>query len=270
MPSLATLVPTYLPYWSTYLPFCLTVSVTRLGDLLHLGQHFKASGKNYFAQIAHILAIFVKVSKSFIFLVQSFLGNFYIHLATFSGHTSSNVFWHFFNRIFQIFSMSHHRQLIRIITLRSPTRRHIKNVVLIVVATFVTFVTFFRDDFFSRHGSESKNIFRSKNLLIDTKNLNDATAFDGTSFDVTSVDKTTTSLYDLTIRRHNTSTSQYDVSNEVQGTMLQNIFWRNWLYAVACLCLNFGVTMKIQNLHHSNLHLTNLHKFYSFSQRIYL
>ena len=31
----------------------------------------------------HYLAIFVKVSKSFIFLVKSFLGNFYRHLATF-------------------------------------------------------------------------------------------------------------------------------------------------------------------------------------------
>ena len=29
-------------------------SVTRLGDLLLLGQLFKAYGNNYFAQIAHI------------------------------------------------------------------------------------------------------------------------------------------------------------------------------------------------------------------------
>ena len=35
-----------------------TVSVTRLGDLLHFGQLFKASGNNYFAQIAHILGNF--------------------------------------------------------------------------------------------------------------------------------------------------------------------------------------------------------------------
>ena len=31
-------------------------SVTRLGDLLHFGQLFKACGNNYFAQIAHILS----------------------------------------------------------------------------------------------------------------------------------------------------------------------------------------------------------------------
>ena len=29
-------------------------SVTKLGDLLHFGQLFKAFGNNYFAQIAHI------------------------------------------------------------------------------------------------------------------------------------------------------------------------------------------------------------------------
>ena len=44
-----------------------------MGDLLDFGQLFKA--------------IFVKVSKSIIFLVKSFLGNFYRHLAIFSGHT---------------------------------------------------------------------------------------------------------------------------------------------------------------------------------------
>ena len=31
-------------------------SVTRLGDLLHFGQLFKACGKNYFTQIAHIFS----------------------------------------------------------------------------------------------------------------------------------------------------------------------------------------------------------------------
>ena len=35
------------------------ISVTRLGDLLHFGQPFKACGKNYFAQIAHIFRIFL-------------------------------------------------------------------------------------------------------------------------------------------------------------------------------------------------------------------
>ena len=55
-------------------------SVTWLDDLLNFGQLFKACGNNYFAQIAHI---FVNVLKSFIFLVKSFLGYFYGHLATF-------------------------------------------------------------------------------------------------------------------------------------------------------------------------------------------
>ena len=35
-----------------------TICVTRLGDLLHIGQLFKAYGNNYFAQITHILGTF--------------------------------------------------------------------------------------------------------------------------------------------------------------------------------------------------------------------
>ena len=34
-------------------------SVTRLGDLLHFRQLFKACGNNYFAQIAHIFRQFL-------------------------------------------------------------------------------------------------------------------------------------------------------------------------------------------------------------------
>ena len=34
-------------------------SVTRLGDLLHIGQLYKANGNNYLAQIAHIVRQFV-------------------------------------------------------------------------------------------------------------------------------------------------------------------------------------------------------------------
>ena len=41
-----------------------------------IGQLFKACGNNYFAQIDHIFGDFLKGSKSFIFLVKSFLGNF--------------------------------------------------------------------------------------------------------------------------------------------------------------------------------------------------
>ena len=59
-------------------------SVTRLGDFLDFGLLFKAFGNNYFVQISHIVTqYFAKVSKSIIFLVKSFLGNFYRHLATF-------------------------------------------------------------------------------------------------------------------------------------------------------------------------------------------
>ena len=54
-------------------------SVTRLGDLLDIGKLFKAHGNNNFAQSA----IFVNLSKSFILLEKSFLGNFYRHLAIF-------------------------------------------------------------------------------------------------------------------------------------------------------------------------------------------
>ena len=36
----------------------LAVSVTRLGNLLHFGQLFKACGDNYFAQMAHIFRQF--------------------------------------------------------------------------------------------------------------------------------------------------------------------------------------------------------------------
>ena len=59
-------------------------SVTRLGNLLHFRQLFKACGNNYFAQFCpYFKVIFVKVSKSFNFLVKSILGNFYRYLATF-------------------------------------------------------------------------------------------------------------------------------------------------------------------------------------------
>ena len=59
-------------------------SVARFGDLLDIGQLFKAHGNNYFAQSANTFqAIFVNLSKSFILLSKSFLGNFYRHLAIF-------------------------------------------------------------------------------------------------------------------------------------------------------------------------------------------
>ena len=42
-------------------------SVTRLGNLLHFGKLFKAGGKNYFAQIPHILCNFCNGVKTFNF-----------------------------------------------------------------------------------------------------------------------------------------------------------------------------------------------------------
>ena len=62
--------------------FSLVSSVTRLGDFLEFGQLFKAFGNNLFPQISHILRQFLwRCLKSIIFLVKSFLGNFYRHLA---------------------------------------------------------------------------------------------------------------------------------------------------------------------------------------------
>ena len=70
--------------------------MTRLGDLLDFGQLFKAFSSNYFTQInLHCYAIFVKLSKSFIFLVKSFLGNFLDIWQFLSGHTE----WKPFRRI---------------------------------------------------------------------------------------------------------------------------------------------------------------------------
>ena len=45
--------------------------MTRLGDLLHYGQLFKARGNNYFTQIAHILDHFCKGGKIFHFSTES-------------------------------------------------------------------------------------------------------------------------------------------------------------------------------------------------------
>ena len=79
-----------LQYFKTPLLRCdmpisyVVISVTRLGDFLDFGLLFKAFGNNYFVQISHIVTqYFVKVSKSIIFLVKSFLGNFYRNLAIF-------------------------------------------------------------------------------------------------------------------------------------------------------------------------------------------
>ena len=73
-----------------------STSVTRLVDVLEFGQVFKAFGNNYFAQISHILReFFVNESKSIIFLVKSFLGNFFDIWRFFSGHTAFYLIFFF-------------------------------------------------------------------------------------------------------------------------------------------------------------------------------
>ena len=49
-------------------------SVTRLGDLLHYRQFFKACGNNYFAQSAHILGNCCKGVKIFPFSSEILFG----------------------------------------------------------------------------------------------------------------------------------------------------------------------------------------------------
>ena len=53
----------------------------------HLGKFFRPLATINLPK-CHSWAIFVKASKSIIFVVKSFLGNFYRHLAIFSGHTA--------------------------------------------------------------------------------------------------------------------------------------------------------------------------------------
>ena len=58
--------------------------MTRLGDLLDFGQLFKGFSHNEFAQISHILRQFLsRCQNLIIFVVKSFLGNFYRHFAIF-------------------------------------------------------------------------------------------------------------------------------------------------------------------------------------------
>ena len=60
----------------------------QIGQFISLWVTFQSLCQQLFCQNhPHFLAIFVKRSKSFMFLVESFLGNFYRHLATFTGHT---------------------------------------------------------------------------------------------------------------------------------------------------------------------------------------
>ena len=73
-------------------------SVTRLGDLLHFGYFSKPVATIIFTKSHPLNAIFLKLLKSFILLGKLFLGNFYRHLAIFTGHTGSiwSTNWIFF------------------------------------------------------------------------------------------------------------------------------------------------------------------------------
>ena len=64
--------------------------MTRLGDLLDLGLLLKPLATINLPKSPTFSGNFLKVSKSYIFLVKSFLGNFYRHLVFFSGHTGAN------------------------------------------------------------------------------------------------------------------------------------------------------------------------------------
>ena len=52
----------------------LPSSVTRLGDLLHFGQLFKACGNNYFAQITPFLGNYCKGAKNVNFSSEIIFG----------------------------------------------------------------------------------------------------------------------------------------------------------------------------------------------------
>ena len=62
-------------------------SVTRLGDFLHLGNFLKPLATINLPESPTFLGNFCKGAKVFNFPVKSILGNFYRHLAIFSGHT---------------------------------------------------------------------------------------------------------------------------------------------------------------------------------------
>ena len=75
----------FRPKWS------MTSSVTRLGNLLDFEQLFKACGYSQFAQIYHILRQFLERCQNLYFSSKIILGNFYRHLAYFSGHTDDKA-----------------------------------------------------------------------------------------------------------------------------------------------------------------------------------
>ena len=70
--------------WTKMFVSCFTTSVTRLGNLLAFGNLFCPN-------LLHSQAIFVKVSKSLIYLVKSFWATFIDIWHLFTGHTGSDA-----------------------------------------------------------------------------------------------------------------------------------------------------------------------------------
>ena len=71
-------------YRTSQLVNMISAKCDQIWRFLDFGQLFKAFGNNKFAQISqHSKATFVNVLKSIIFVVKSFLGHFYRHLAIF-------------------------------------------------------------------------------------------------------------------------------------------------------------------------------------------
>ena len=66
------------------------ISVTRLGDLLDFGHFLKPLAIINLPKSSTFLRIFCKVVKIYPFSIEIILGNFYRHLAIFSGHTDDD------------------------------------------------------------------------------------------------------------------------------------------------------------------------------------
>ena len=66
----------------------ISLQCDQIGRFIGLWANYQRLWQQLFCpNLPHSQAIFVKVPKSLIFLVKSLLGNFYRHLAIFSGHT---------------------------------------------------------------------------------------------------------------------------------------------------------------------------------------
>ena len=68
----------------------VVISVTRSGDLLDFGHFLKPLATINMPKSSQFSGTFCKGVKIYDFLVKSFLGNFYRHLAIFAGHTGGD------------------------------------------------------------------------------------------------------------------------------------------------------------------------------------